>query len=108
MNKFPTSKENIALNIIFGLMGESRFDRTIQEYMEIATRLPPLKTLHHEVNKVLQEMSAAGYAPHDICHFKAGDEFIRFERFPTSMSSETIRSALTKSGMRMPKYRRKP
>ena len=45
-------------------------------------------------------MAAAGYAPYEICYFKAGDRKIWFETFPTSLSIETVRQAWIKSGMR--------
>jgi hypothetical protein len=108
MNKFPTSRENLALDIAFELMGESRLNRTHDEYMAIAARLPPLKKLHGMINDRLAEMKKAGIAPYEICHFKAGDQYVRYEKFPTSLSLETVRSALTKIGMRDVGYRRKP
>jgi len=106
MNKFPTSKENLALDLIFGLMGESRINRTYDEYMAIASRLPPLKVLHGKINDRLCEMAAAGIRPYQICHFKGGDRYPLYEDFPTSVSLETVRSALTKIGMRQPRGRR--
>jgi hypothetical protein len=39
---FPTSKENIAINIIFEWLGESRINRSYDHYMAIARRLPKL------------------------------------------------------------------
>jgi hypothetical protein len=106
MNKFPTSRENIALNITFELMGESRVNRSYDEYMAIATRLPPLKVLHGKINDRLRELAAAGLALYQICHFKAGDKHHRYEEFPASLSLETVRSALTKVGMRVKRRRR--
>jgi hypothetical protein len=100
MTKFPTPVEEIVLTITFGLMGESRFDRTYDEYMQIAKRLPPLKVLHGQINDKLREMAAAGIEPYKICPFKIGDKYIRYKSFPDSVSLETVRSALTKAGMR--------
>jgi hypothetical protein len=108
MSKFPTSRENIAIDIAFDLLGESRINRTHEEYMEIASRLPPLKKLHGLINDRLAEMKKKGIAPYEICHFKRGDQYYRYEKFPSSLSLETVRSALTKIGMREPGYRRKP
>jgi hypothetical protein len=107
MSKFPTSRENIVLDIIFELMGESRINRSYDEYMEIASRLPPLKVLQHDVNERLRTMAADGTAPYQICHFKKSDRYNRYEAYPTSVSLETVRSALTKAGMRKTRYRRK-
>jgi len=106
MNKHPTSREELALNIIFDSMGESRFNRTHDEYLAIASRLQPIKALHGMINDRLAAMAAAGEAPYQICHFKKGDKYPTYEAFPTSVSIETVRSALTKSGMRMPRGRR--
>ena len=46
MSQFPTSKENIALDLIFETLGEYRINRTDSEYKEIAARLPKLEALH--------------------------------------------------------------
>jgi hypothetical protein len=134
MSKFPTSREDLALDIVFELMGESRYNRTHEEYMAIAAQLPPLKRLHGLINDRLAEMNSeaidastdnATDATTDIatdgttekvidalrgkvCHFKPGDKYVWYEDFPRSLSLETVRSALTKIGMREPGYRRKP
>jgi hypothetical protein len=100
MNRFLTSAENIVLDLTFALMGESRLNRTHDEYMQIAARLPPLKVLHAQINDRLREMAASGIAPYEICPFKIGDKYIRYKSFPVSVSLETVRSALTKAGMR--------
>ena len=95
-----TSKEGIALDLIFGIMGESRFNRTLEQYLEIAARAPKLETMVADVNRVLGDMAAVGYAPFEICYFKAGDRYVWYESFPTSLSRETIRQAWVQSGMR--------
>ena len=105
MARFPTSIENIALALIFESMGESRSNRTFDDYLRIASELPPLKTLHHIVNQQLAKIVEAG-APDEICRFRAGDKIIRYEPFPTSISIQTIRTALIVSGMRRPKWKR--
>ena len=105
MSHFLTSKENIALNLIFEWMRESRINRTMAEYMEIAARLPKIEALHAYANQRLREMAHAGIAPFQICYFKAGDQHPWYEPFPTSLSIETVRMALIKSGMRQPRAR---
>jgi hypothetical protein len=40
MTPFLTSKENIVVNLIYQWLGESRTNRTYDEYMEIASRFP--------------------------------------------------------------------
>jgi hypothetical protein len=94
-----TSKENIAFSLIFEWLGESPINRTFEEYVEIAARLPKLQSLHAYVNQRLREMAEAGYAPYEICSFKAGDRYWRYEPFPRSLSITTVRNALVKSGM---------
>lgn len=107
MSKFLTSKQNLVLDLTFELMDECRFNRIYNEYMEIASRLLALKKLHGEINDRLREIEELGTAPYEICHFKVGDGYIRYEDFPTSVSLKTVRSALTISGMRQPGDRRR-
>jgi hypothetical protein len=83
-----------------------RIRRARTEIMGIASELPPLKTLHHIVNQQLAKIAEAGAPPYEICRFRAGDEIIRYEPFPTSISIQTIRTALIVSGMRRPKWKR--
>jgi hypothetical protein len=62
-SSFLTSSENVALNLIFASRGESRFNRTPEDYRRIAAGLPKVEALHAEVNEHLRDMAAAGYAP---------------------------------------------
>jgi hypothetical protein len=98
MSPFLTSKENIAVNLIYGWLGESRTNRTYDEYVEIASRFPKLTACHAYVNQRLQRMAEAGLAPYGICYFKAGDRYPWYEDFPTSLSREIVRTALLKMG----------
>ena len=100
MDRTMTSKESLALNLVFGSMGESPFNRTMDEYIAIAARAPKLAVLHADINRALGNMAAAGHAPYEISYFKAGDKKIWSEKFPTSLSIETVRQAWIKSGMR--------
>jgi len=100
MSKHLTSKENIALDLIFHYVGESRFNRTPEEYAAIAAKLPPLKVLHDYINDFLGKCADSGYAPFEISYFRAGDDHIWYEPFPRSLSMETVRNAEVKSGMR--------
>ena len=99
MAQFLTSMENIALNLIFEWLGESRNNRSFKEYMEIAWRLPKLAALCAYVNQRLREIAAAGEAPYEICYFRKGDANVWYEPFPKSLSITTVRNALVKSGM---------
>jgi hypothetical protein len=96
MPAFPTSKERIAINLAFEWLGESPFNRTPREYRAIWNRLPKLAALHAYINQRLQEIAEQKAAPYLICRFQPGDRAIRYEDFPTSLSRETIRTALTK------------
>jgi hypothetical protein len=97
MNPFLTSKENIVVNLIYEWLDESRTNRTYDDYMEIASRFPKLAACHAYVNERLREMAEAEFAP--ICYFQAGDRYPWYEDFPTSLSVETVRTALLKMGM---------
>ena len=106
MDHTLTSDQGIALDVIFGLQGESRFNRTQNawgtkyKYIRVASRAPKQATMHADVNKVLREMADTGHVPFEICSFKKGDRYYRYDKFPTSLSPETIRKAWVKSGMR--------
>jgi len=96
VSAFLTSKENIVVNLVYGWLGESRFNRTYAEYMEIASHFPKVAACHAYVNEQLRAMAEAGFAPYQICYFKADDRYPWYEDFPTSLSMETVRTALLK------------
>ena len=108
--QFPTPIEDIALNLIFAVMGEGRINRTYDEYMAIAARLPALKKLTFEVNRLLQELHKCdgcnGVRLPELCRFKAGDERISYEPYPETISYQTVRTALQVNGMREPRWRK--
>jgi hypothetical protein len=106
MSPFLTSKENIAVNLIYEWLGESRTNRTYNDYMKIALRFPKVEACFAYVNQRLREMADAGFVPYDICYFKAGDRYPWYEEFPTSLSLETIRTALIKMGRAQKPHRR--
>jgi hypothetical protein len=105
-NGFLSPKEGLALTLIFETLGESRFNRTQNalaakyKYIRVALRAPKLASLHAYVNQRLKKMAAAGEAPFEICTFKPEDKYHRYDKFPKSLSVETVRKAWTKSGMR--------
>jgi hypothetical protein len=110
-NGFPTPIQDIALNLIFGIMGECRVNRRAHEYAEIAARLPALKVLLYEVNERLkglhQESRCSGVPLPQICRFRAGDEHWDFEDYPQRISYETLRAALNVSSLRSPRGRKR-
>jgi hypothetical protein len=99
MNRFPTPKENIVLDLLFEWLHESRFNRTMQEYIAIAARVPKTAAVHAYVNQRLREMAAGGHFPYEICYFKVKDRYHWYAPFPTSLSIETVRTALKKFGL---------
>jgi hypothetical protein len=99
MNPFLTSKENIAIELLFEWLGESRHNRSMEDYIAIAKRVPKTPAVHAYVNQRLGEMAKAGIAPYKICYFKAHDRYPWYEDFPKSLSIETVRTALKKFGM---------
>src|SRR4029079_15652092 len=96
MDHTLTFREGIALDIIFGLLGESRFNREIDDwgtrykYIYVATQAPKLEAMRDDINKVLADMAAKGFAPFEACAFKSGDQYYRYDKFPISISIETV------------------
>jgi hypothetical protein len=109
--QFTTPIQDIALNLMFAVMGEKRFNRTYDEYMDIAARLPPLKVLKSDINQMLSELHRLNYDCNgtllpELCRFKAGDQRIIYEPYPRTISIQTLRVALEVAGMRQPKWRK--
>jgi hypothetical protein len=100
--------EELALDLIFESYGEDRRNRTAAEYEQLSSMLGPLKELHFRVNKRLQEYKISGQPRwKGICRFRAGDLKPLYSPFPESISLETIRNALIRSGFREPKRRKR-
>jgi hypothetical protein len=108
---FLSATQNVALNLVFKVMDERRFNRSTAEYLSIAAKLPRLKALLPKVNellKVMHQKSNDGGVPLPlICRFRAGDERYELEDYPRKISRETLRQALVISGMRPPRRRAK-
>jgi hypothetical protein len=104
---FLTPIQEIAVNLVFKVIGEQRNGRTQEEYATIAAKLPPLKVLVHQVNELLQWMHqrsvTSGIPLPLLCRFKAGDERYAFEEYPRQISYETVRKALQVFGIRPPR-----
>jgi hypothetical protein len=83
--RFLTPIQDIAINLVFAVMGERRCNRTRDEYDAISARLPPLKRLVWKVNEELKSMHAraarSGVRLPQICRFKAGDERWDYEEY---------------------------
>ena len=108
--QFPTPIQEIALNLTFAVMRERRSNRTYDEYMAIAARLPALKVLTFKINQFLHMNKCSGcngvLLP-ELCRFKAGDRRIVYEPYPKRISYETVRAALELAWMRHPKWRKR-
>jgi hypothetical protein len=108
--QFPTPIQDIAINLTFAVMGEKRVNRTYDEYMAIAARLPPLKVLTFKINQLLQQRHKCngcnGLLLPQLCRFKAGDQRITYEPYPKAISYQTVRTALEILGMREPRWQK--
>jgi hypothetical protein len=100
MTDFPTSVHNIVINLLYEWLGETRFNRSWDDYISIAQRVPKVDAVHAYINQRLQEFKAAGKPPFDaICYVKMGDKGIWYKPYPSSISRETVRQALQRSGL---------
>jgi hypothetical protein len=106
MTRHLTSVENLALSLVFSAVGEEQINRSTADYLAIARRLPPLRILVGLVNDELRQRHKRGEVPLAICRFRGrGERYIRYDPVPTSISIETIRTALNLSGMRIARRR---
>jgi hypothetical protein len=99
-----TMQESLIIDLVFEHIGESRCDRTFEEYDAIAANLPPIKVLHGIVNDRLREL--AQNPPHQFCYFQAGDRRAWYKDFPSWLSIEVVRRALVNFGLRKSQIRR--
>lgn len=91
-----TSKENIALDLVFEWLEESRYSRTSADYLHLASILPKVEAAYVAVNARLRQIAKDSTAPYEICYFKKGDVGRRYVNYPTSLSRETVRKAIKK------------
>ena len=105
---FLGPSQNLAVSLVFEVMEEERYNRTMEDYERIKARLPPLKVLLHVINEKLAEWHREGRMLGAICDFKANDEAIHYRPDPRKISMETLRSGLELCGMRDPEWRRSP
>ncbi len=98
MSPFLTPAEEIVINLVFEWLGETRVNRTMSEYIEIARKVPKVDAVYAYANERLPKIAATG-APYEICDFKPGDAFWKYRPFPRSVSRETVRTAMAKFGI---------
>ena len=100
--------EELALDLAFESFGENRYNRTAADYERLSALVSNLQDVHFRVNTELAKIKKSGKPRwNSICYFKAGDLTPRYASFPESISVETIRSALTYSGLRKPKWKKR-
>lgn len=103
MNPFLTTQENLIVSVIFRILGESRFNRTLAEYASVAARVPAQKILLYLINRALEDMAIAGYS-WEYCEVwtnkKTNMRSYKFVGAPIKVGRETLRTAWVKSGMR--------
>jgi hypothetical protein len=100
-----TAVENLAINMVYRALRESRYNRTACEYAAIAERLPPLKVLHHQVNEALQTYLSSLAERPEFCRWESGHQRRVYETYPDEISQETLRRALVLHGFRVPRRR---
>lgn len=86
--------------LVYEMLGESRDNRTADEYIAIAKRIPSVVACHAYVNQRLAEIARSGREPYRINYSKAGWKGPE-KPFPTSVSLETVRTALKVHGVRL-------
>ena len=93
--RFCTAVQEIALNLIFTVLGERRINRTREEYAAIAARLPPLKVLTFDVNETLRRMHERSAYSGSLCR-RYADLRLAIKGTPTKTIHRT--SPMRRSG----------
>ena len=100
MRKQLTQIQCFALEMLFRRLGETSTHTIVRRHgAKDRAYSESLKQAHHLINDELRSYSqTAEFKEREFCRFKAGDEIIRYEKYPASISRETIRQALLNSG----------
>ena len=100
-----TEIQSFAMSLLFRALNENVINRTWDEYERIRSRIPKdLKVVCGLINDELRRYASTDeFKTREFCRFKAGHNIIRYERYPTSISSETVRQALINFGWRTPR-----
>jgi hypothetical protein len=100
--------EELALDLLFEALGESRYNRSPEDYERLCALIPPLKQAHFLVNQELRKHHDKGtFRDTAICDFKAGDRVVTYRAYPKTISIETIRNGLIALGFRDPKWQKR-
>ena len=101
----PTEIQAFAMGLLYRALGEDTINRTPDDYELIKSRIPTnLKRVHQIIiDELARYAQTDEFKKSQFCRFKAGDEIIRFESYPTSISIETVNQALIVCGWRQPR-----
>jgi len=102
-----TDVQAFAMEMLFRVRNENPVNRTWEEYQQICAKIPSnLKVVTGMINDELRTYSQTDeFKSRKFCRFRAGDEIIRYETYPNSISIETVRQALIAYGWREPRKR---
>src|SRR5689334_14988439 len=101
MSARPTAVQSFVMKVLYEILGVDPINRTPEEYQQIAARIPKhLKVVHWLINDYLKNHPVSEFSCTQFTRFRAGDKVVRFESYPTSISPETVRSALKAYGWR--------
>lgn len=106
MTFFPTPVQDIIISFIYEWLGESRVNRTMDEYREILSRFPTVEAAHVYVNQRLKEIEKSGAKMWPTYYGRPGRGYIK--PYPTSVSMETVRTAYIVHGVRELCPRKRP
>jgi hypothetical protein len=99
--------EELALDLLFEALGETRYNRSPEDYQRLCALIPRLKQAHFLVNQQLRKHHDDGtFRDSAICDFKAGDRIATYRAYPETISIETIRNALIAVGFRVRKWQK--
>src|SRR5262249_1086883 len=91
----PAAIQHFAMKVLFEAMEEDPINRTPEEYRQMAARIPKsLKVMHAKINDYLKTHPVSEFSCTEFTRFRARDKYRRIESYPTSISIETVRSAL--------------
>src|SRR5947209_2421017 len=93
-----TDVQSFAIEMLFRVLKVNPVNRTCEEYQQIIDKIPSsLKVTTGMINDELRTYSKTDeFKSRKFCRFRAGDKIAHEEEaYPTSISRETVRLALT-------------
>ena len=102
-----TEIQKFAIATLLRSLGERELITSLEDRMRYLELIPKnLKLVHRLINDELARCAMEEEPQQrEFCRYKAGDNIIRFETYPPSISKETIRQALRNAGLRPSKKR---